>query len=201
MLQAGGGNVLLFSLSLVTLWVSFTSSASLPDKTCFVAPAFLPATGNVAMLRPAKPLVSNRAFSTSSAKSSLAAWPAILRTMQSPMLQHVRTASSKTSLRMSTEAPAAQAAGIYSRVADDIKVAMKAKDSQKLNALRGIRSALLAATKAEGKGDNLTDDECFPILRKLAKQRQEVRTFCPCVRALACPVFCHDLTCWDTTVH
>jgi hypothetical protein len=87
----------------------------------------------------------------------------------------LRTASSaRTSIRMSTEAPAAAVAGIYQRVSEGVKIAMKAKESQKLNALRGIRSALLAATKAEGKGDELSDEECIPLLRKLAKQRQEV---------------------------
>jgi hypothetical protein len=99
---------------------------------------------------------------------------------------------------MSTEAPTAEAIGIYKRVADDMKVAMKAKDSQKLNALRGIRAALLAATKAEGKGDDLSDEECVPLLRKLAKQRQEVSIIFPPVRHL---LSAHDLTCWEITVY
>lgn len=60
--------------------------------------------------------------------------------------------------------------GIYDNVSSEIKTAMKAKDTQKLSALRGIRSVLQAATKEANKS-TLTNEECVPILRKLAKQR------------------------------
>ena len=69
--------------------------------------------------------------------------------------------------------PAAGAGGIFAQVSEQIKVAMKAKDAPRLEALRGIRAAFLQGTKVEGAGDTLTDEQCQALLRKLAKQRAE----------------------------
>jgi uncharacterized protein YqeY len=76
-------------------------------------------------------------------------------------------------LRMMADAAAPPAtAGIFTSVNDGVKTAMKAKDSQRLAALRGIKAALQVATK-EKNVDTLDDESCIPILRKLAKQRAE----------------------------
>lgn len=58
----------------------------------------------------------------------------------------------------------------------EMKAAMRAKDSVKLEALRAIKSAiLLAQTEASGK-DGLTEDEELKLLQKLVKQRKDSAT-------------------------
>ena len=55
----------------------------------------------------------------------------------------------------------------------EMKAAMRAKDSNKLEALRAVKSAiLLAQTDTAGK-DGLTRDEELKLLQKLVKQRKE----------------------------
>lgn len=55
----------------------------------------------------------------------------------------------------------------------EMKAAMRAKDSNKLEALRAVKSAiLLAQTDAAGK-DGLSQDEELKLLQKLVKQRKE----------------------------
>ena len=55
----------------------------------------------------------------------------------------------------------------------EIKAAMRAKDSNKLEALRAVKSAiLLAQTDAAGR-DGLSQDEELKLLQKLVKQRKE----------------------------
>ena len=55
----------------------------------------------------------------------------------------------------------------------EIKAAMRAKDSNRLEALRAVKSAiLLAQTDAAGK-DGLSEDEELKLLQKLVKQRKE----------------------------
>ena len=49
---------------------------------------------------------------------------------------------------------------------------MKAKDKEKLAALRGIKAVFQSSAKDKGV-DTLPDEECIAVLRKLAKQRQE----------------------------
>lgn len=64
-------------------------------------------------------------------------------------------------------------ASIEQEVSQNLKEAMKAKDTERLKALRTIRAAFLTAMKAEGAGDSLSDKEAITTLRKLAKMRQE----------------------------
>lgn len=64
-------------------------------------------------------------------------------------------------------------ASIEEEVGTALKDAMRAKDSEKLKALRAIRAAFLTALKAEGAGDKLSDKDAVASLRKLAKMRQE----------------------------
>ncbi|MFT6126777.1 MAG: hypothetical protein ACJAVA_001256 [Flavobacteriaceae bacterium] len=55
---------------------------------------------------------------------------------------------------------------------DAMKVAMKAKNSGALNALRAVKSELLLA-QTSGTGTELTEADEIKILQKLVKQRKE----------------------------
>jgi uncharacterized protein YqeY len=57
-------------------------------------------------------------------------------------------------------------------VSSEMKVALKAKDSIRLQALRSIRAAFLNEMKKDG-AESLTDETCVALLRKLEKQRKE----------------------------
>ncbi len=54
----------------------------------------------------------------------------------------------------------------------DIKAAMLAKEKQKLDALRAVKSALLLL-KTSGNGDTITPEAEIACLQKLVKQRKE----------------------------
>jgi uncharacterized protein YqeY len=59
-------------------------------------------------------------------------------------------------------------------LSEDIKNAMRAKDSVALNTLRALKSALTnAAIEKGGLGTALDDAECLAIVRKQIKQRQD----------------------------
>ncbi len=51
--------------------------------------------------------------------------------------------------------------------------AMKAKETVRLAALRGIKAAILLAKTAEGSNGELTDADIVKIIQKLVKQRKE----------------------------
>jgi uncharacterized protein YqeY len=62
---------------------------------------------------------------------------------------------------------------LQEKVMTEMKAAMRAKDSNKLEALRAVKSAiLLAQTDAAGR-DGLSQDEELKLLQKLVKQRKE----------------------------
>lgn len=62
---------------------------------------------------------------------------------------------------------------LQDKVMAEMKEAMRAKDSNKLEALRAVKSAiLLARTNASGK-DGLSEDEELKLLQRLVKQRKE----------------------------
>jgi uncharacterized protein len=62
---------------------------------------------------------------------------------------------------------------LQDKVMTEMKAAMRAKDANKLEALRAVKSAiLLAQTDAAGK-DGLNEDEELKLLQKLVKQRKE----------------------------
>jgi uncharacterized protein YqeY len=63
--------------------------------------------------------------------------------------------------------------GILSNLTEEIKSAMRAKDSLKLESLRAIKSAVLLAQTAKGGGAELSDEESIKILQRLVKQRKE----------------------------
>ena len=48
--------------------------------------------------------------------------------------------------------------------------AMKAREKEKLEALRGIKKVMIEAKSAAGATGELTDQECLKIIQKLAKQ-------------------------------
>ena len=56
---------------------------------------------------------------------------------------------------------------------NDIKAAMLARESQKLNALRAVKSAILLAKTQKGGGTDLDEEAEIKILKQLVKQRQE----------------------------
>ncbi|CAG0998996.1 putative protein YqeY [Myxococcaceae bacterium] len=61
---------------------------------------------------------------------------------------------------------------IFERVNTDMTAAMKARDSARLQALRGIRAAFLLELKKDNS-TSLSDEASIPILRRLEKQREE----------------------------
>ncbi|MFD0976444.1 GatB/YqeY domain-containing protein [Salinimicrobium gaetbulicola] len=62
---------------------------------------------------------------------------------------------------------------LQENVMTEMKAAMRAKDSVKLEALRAVKGAiLLAQTDAAGK-DGLSEDEELKLLQKLVKQRKD----------------------------
>ncbi|MFH1121448.1 MAG: GatB/YqeY domain-containing protein [Bacteroidota bacterium] len=58
------------------------------------------------------------------------------------------------------------------KINEDIRKAMLARDKEKLEALRAVKSALLLAMTSEG-GGGVTDDLEVRLLQKLVKQRRE----------------------------
>jgi uncharacterized protein YqeY len=59
------------------------------------------------------------------------------------------------------------------KINEDIKKAMIAKDSAKLNALRAVKSAILLAKTEKSGGENLTEETEIQLLQKLVKQRKD----------------------------
>ena len=62
---------------------------------------------------------------------------------------------------------------LQQRIDADIKAAMLARDKDRLNALRAIKSAILLELTKEGGGSGLEEAAGLKILQKLHKQRQE----------------------------
>lgn len=63
--------------------------------------------------------------------------------------------------------------GILSNLTEEIKSAMRTKDSLKLESLRAIKSEVLLFQTAKGGGAELSDEEAIKILQRLVKQRKE----------------------------
>ncbi len=63
--------------------------------------------------------------------------------------------------------------GLQEKVMEAMKVAMKAKDTQSLEALRAVKSALLLAQTETGSKSELTDEEELRLLQKQVKQRKD----------------------------
>lgn len=67
--------------------------------------------------------------------------------------------------------------GLVDQINADIKTAMKAKDRDKLNTVRAIKSEVLKEATKDGSGRNEIDDVVVvKILQKLLKQRKDSAT-------------------------
>ena len=61
---------------------------------------------------------------------------------------------------------------IYDQINEQMKTAMKARDKERLGALRGIRAVFINERK-KNNSDTVTDPQCVALLRTLAKQRKD----------------------------
>jgi len=62
---------------------------------------------------------------------------------------------------------------LSTQIMDEIKIAMKSKDTVALEALRAIKSELLLAQTATGSKDEITATEEIKLLQKLVKTRKD----------------------------
>jgi uncharacterized protein YqeY len=62
---------------------------------------------------------------------------------------------------------------LLNSLTEELKAAMRAKDSLKLEALRAIKSAVLLAKTATAGDANLSEEEEIKLLQKLVKQRKD----------------------------
>jgi uncharacterized protein YqeY len=62
---------------------------------------------------------------------------------------------------------------LFDQISADIMDAMKAREKEKLEALRGIKKVMIEAKSAVGGTGELTDQEVLKIISKLAKQGTE----------------------------
>lgn len=62
---------------------------------------------------------------------------------------------------------------LFEHINSDIKAAMKAKDKEKLEALRAVKSELLLLKTASGSGEEIPEDAGIKLLQKMVKQRKE----------------------------
>ena len=62
---------------------------------------------------------------------------------------------------------------LQDQINNDIKEAMKAKDTLKLTALRAVKSQLLLAATEKGAEGETTEEAGMKMLQKLVKQRKE----------------------------
>jgi len=59
------------------------------------------------------------------------------------------------------------------KINQDIKKAMLAREKEKLEALRAVKTALLIAKTEKGASNDITEDAELKILQRLVKQRKE----------------------------
>ena len=65
---------------------------------------------------------------------------------------------------------------LFDQISNDIIAAMKAKEKERLSALRNIKKVFIEAKTAPGANDTLTDDAALKLLQKLAKQGRDSAT-------------------------
>jgi len=63
--------------------------------------------------------------------------------------------------------------GVLSNLTEEMKSAMRAKDSLKLESLRAIKTAVLLTQTAGSSRGELSDDDAIKLLQRLVKQRKE----------------------------
>ncbi|WP_411030272.1 GatB/YqeY domain-containing protein [Spongiimicrobium sp. 3-5] len=66
--------------------------------------------------------------------------------------------------------------GLQEQVMQEMKAAMKAKDTVALESLRAIKSALLLAQTQGGGAKDLTEEDEVKLVQKLVKQRKDSAT-------------------------
>lgn len=59
---------------------------------------------------------------------------------------------------------------VFEKVNKDIMEAMKAREKEKLEALRNIKKVMIEAKSLPGASDELSDEDSFKIISKLTKQ-------------------------------
>ena len=59
---------------------------------------------------------------------------------------------------------------LFEQISSDILEAMKAREKEKLEALRAIKKVMIEAKSAAGASGDLTDQESLKIIQKLSKQ-------------------------------
>lgn len=62
---------------------------------------------------------------------------------------------------------------LQSQIMDDMKIAMRAKDTVALEALRAIKSEILLAQTASGAKEEISEEEEIKLLQKLVKMRKD----------------------------
>lgn len=62
---------------------------------------------------------------------------------------------------------------LETKIMEQIKEAMKSKDSVALEALRAIKSAIILAKTESGASENLSSEDEIKLLQKLVKQRKD----------------------------
>lgn len=62
---------------------------------------------------------------------------------------------------------------LFDRISEDIKTAMKARATERLEALRCVKKEFLEARTAKGADGELSDEQATRILAKMIKQRKE----------------------------
>lgn len=62
---------------------------------------------------------------------------------------------------------------LFERISKDIVSAMKAKDKNRLDALRNVKKLFLEAKTSPGANDTLTDENAMKIMQKLVKQGKD----------------------------
>ncbi|MBP5365908.1 MAG: GatB/YqeY domain-containing protein [Bacteroidales bacterium] len=61
----------------------------------------------------------------------------------------------------------------FDQISKDIMAAMKARETVKLDALRGIKKEFIEAKTAKGANADLDDGEAMKIMKKMVKQRRD----------------------------
>jgi len=62
---------------------------------------------------------------------------------------------------------------LFDQINEDLKAAMKAKESEKLMAIRAVKAQLLLVKTADGSSGEISEDESIKILQRMVKQRKD----------------------------
>jgi uncharacterized protein YqeY len=62
---------------------------------------------------------------------------------------------------------------LFDQITEDIKSAMKAREKERLEALRNLKKVMLEERSSKGAGSELTDGESLKLIQKLVKQGKD----------------------------